>query len=92
MAFRSWRSGLIPAPAAWDVETVEEYDRRTSGASPSDMDDVLLVSTDPAELAARLLELAYVGFDRLYLHHVGREQNRFLDLAAEHLIPALRGR
>jgi hypothetical protein len=54
------------------------------------MDDAVLISSDPDDVVSRLRELAAIGFDRLYLHHVGREQQRFLDLAASHILPGLR--
>jgi coenzyme F420-dependent glucose-6-phosphate dehydrogenase len=90
VAYRSWRSSLVPAPTAWDVETVDEFERRTAEFSPRDMDDAVVVGSDPGEVVDRLRELAAVGFDKLYLHHVGRGQERFLQLAADRLLPALR--
>ena len=90
LAFRSWRSGLVPAPEAWDVASVEEFEQRTAAFSPSDMDEVVLISSEPEDVVTRLRELAALGFDRLYLHHVGREQQRFLDLAGAHILPGLR--
>ena len=38
-----------------------------------------------------LRELATLGFDEIYLHHVGREQERFIDAFGEHVLPELRG-
>ena len=37
-----------------------------------------------------LRELAELGFDEIYLHHVGREQERFIDAFGEHVLPELR--
>jgi hypothetical protein len=28
-----------------------------------------------------------LGFDRIYLHHVGKEQERFLDVFGERVLP-----
>jgi hypothetical protein len=31
-----------------------------------------------------------LGFDAVYLHNVGGEQERFIDVFAEHVLPAVR--
>ena len=90
IAYRSWRSGLVPARDAWELATVDEFARYTAQFTPSDMDAVVLIASHPDDLVARLREYADVGFDRLFLHHVGAEQARFLELAATHVLPGLR--
>lgn len=35
-------------------------------------------------MAARYAEL---GFDEIYLHHVGQEQDEFIDAFADHVLP-----
>ena len=47
---------------------------------------------DPARHAAWLHELAELGFDGLYLHHVGQEQTEFIDAFGEQRAAAARGR
>jgi hypothetical protein len=32
-----------------------------------------------------------LGFDGLFLHHVGREQGRFLDVFGARVLPGVRG-
>ncbi len=48
------------------------------------------ISADPARHLARLAELAELGFDRIYLHHVGVEQDAFIDTFGDHVLPALK--
>ncbi len=43
------------------------------------------VSADPARHLAQLAELAELGFDRIFLHHVGVEQDAFIDTFGEHV-------
>ena len=54
------------------------------------MRDTVLVSSDLARHVEVLQELAELGFDEIYLHHVGREQERFIDAFGEHVLPQLR--
>ena len=49
--------------------------------------DAVLVSADPAQHVKWLREIADLGVDAIYLHHVGKEQDRFIDVFAEHVLP-----
>jgi hypothetical protein len=49
----------------------------------------VLISADPARHAAWISELAHLGFDAIYLHHVGQEQQRFIETFGDHVLPVL---
>jgi hypothetical protein len=49
----------------------------------------VLISSDLGRHATWLAELAELGFDRLYLHHVGQDQQRFIDSFGAKVIPEL---
>jgi hypothetical protein len=48
-----------------------------------------LISSDLAQHTAWLQEFADLGFDELYVHHVGKEQERFLDAFGANVLPQL---
>jgi hypothetical protein len=48
-----------------------------------------LVSSDTKQHAAWLHELADLGFDSLYLHHVGQEQTQFIEDFGSDVLPLL---
>ena len=47
------------------------------------------MSGDLGQHAAWIDEYAALGFDEIYLHHVGVEQRGFLDAFGEHVLPQL---
>ena len=49
----------------------------------------VLVSADLGRQADWLAEYASLGFDALYLHHVGQEQRGFIDAFGEKVLPRL---
>ena len=49
----------------------------------------MLISSDLGQHAAWIAELAALGFDAVYLHHVGQEQRRFIEAFGEHVLPQL---
>jgi len=90
VAHDQWRSNVLGPPAAWDIDSAAVFDQVGSLVSVDDVREAVLVSSDLGWFAARLRELADIGFDRLYLHHVGQEQDAFLDAFGEHVLPQLR--
>ena len=50
---------------------------------------VVMVSSDLGRHRAWLQEYADLGFDDLYLHFVGQEQERFIDVFGEQVLPQL---
>ena len=49
----------------------------------------MLVSSDLGRHAEWISELAALGFDAIYLHHVGQEQRSFIEAFGEHVLPRL---
>ncbi|TFV86142.1 TIGR03885 family FMN-dependent LLM class oxidoreductase [Blastococcus sp. CT_GayMR16] len=89
MAFEEWHSNVFPPPLCWDLDTPEAFDLASVHVTPADVAKVVRVSSDLAEHAAWLAEYADLGFDEIYLHHVGVEQRGFLDAFGEHVLPQL---
>lgn len=91
-----WRNGLIGPPRAWDIEQPEEFDAAVADIGEDALQDELrksvLIDADPDRLAARVADLVDLGFDRVFLHHVGTEQDHFLEAARTRILPFLRAR
>ena len=91
IAHDQWRTNVFAPPLCWDLHTVEQFDIAGQHVSPEAMRDTVLVSADLDRHVEVLNELAALGFDEIYLHHVGREQQRFIDAFGERVLPELRG-
>jgi alkanesulfonate monooxygenase SsuD/methylene tetrahydromethanopterin reductase-like flavin-dependent oxidoreductase (luciferase family) len=89
IAHDQWRTNVFPPPLCWDIATVEQFDAAAAHVRPEDMHGPVLVSSDLGRHAAWIAELAELGFDAIYLHHVGQEQRRFIEAFGEHVLPRL---
>jgi probable non-F420 flavinoid oxidoreductase len=89
IAYDQWRSNLFSPPVCWDLETVAHFDEAARHVRPEDLHGPVLISADPARHVDWLRELAELGFDGIWLHHVGQEQRPFLETFGEHVLPAL---
>jgi probable non-F420 flavinoid oxidoreductase len=88
-AHDQWRANVLGPPLSWDIDSVEGFDTAGSFVRPEDLRSSVIVSADPDEHVRRLQEFVDLGFDRIYLHHVGKEQERFLDVFGERVLPRL---
>ena len=55
---------------------------------PENFDNRVIITSSPADILVMLQESAALGFDEVYIHNCGRNQNEFLRMCSEELIPA----
>lgn len=90
LARDQWRNAAVTGHSPWDIEQPEHFDALAGDPDEDALRRAVLISPDLDELAERIAALARIGFDRVYLHHVGQDQAPFLDAAESRLLPRLR--
>jgi probable non-F420 flavinoid oxidoreductase len=90
LAHDQWRSNVFAEPVCWDTDTVEAFDVISESVTPEKVRTVVDVSADLGWHRDRLAGYAELGFDEVYLHHVGQSQERFIDTFGEKVLPDLR--
>lgn len=89
IAHDQWRSNVFAPPVCWDLELPAHFDEASRFVRREDMHGSVLVSSDPERFVGWLAEYAELGFEGIYLHHVGVSQRRFIDVFGERVLPAL---
>ena len=89
IAYDQWRTMVFGPPLSWDLATVEQFDQAAVYVRPEDVAEAIVVSSDLGRHAASLRDYAELGFDELYLHHVGKEQRRFVEAFGRKVLPQL---
>jgi probable non-F420 flavinoid oxidoreductase len=89
IAHDQWRSNVFGPPLCWDLELPEHFDEAAKHVPAEKVAEVVNVSADLGRHAARLKEYAELGFEEIYLHHVGQEQDAFIDAFGAHVLPEL---
>ena len=87
IAHDQWRTNVFGSEIAWNLELPSQFDEAARTVRPEDVTDAVLISADPAQHVKWLRELTDLGVDALYLHHVGKEQDRFIDVFGERVLP-----
>jgi G6PDH family F420-dependent oxidoreductase len=89
-AHDQWAANVFGAPVSWDTATVEAFDTLAAHVPLEAVRAPVRVSADLSQHRDWLAEYAALGFDDLYLHHVGQHQTAFIDAFGEHVLPDLR--
>jgi probable non-F420 flavinoid oxidoreductase len=90
IAHEQWRSNVFPPPVCWDLDSAEAFDAVSKDVTPERVAEVVNVSADLGRHAAWLRQYADLGFDELYLHHVGQELDAFVDAFGAKVLPEVR--
>jgi probable non-F420 flavinoid oxidoreductase len=91
VAHEQWRANVFPSTLAWELELPEQFDAAARYVEPDDVRSAVLVSADLGRHTAWLAELATLGVDEVYLHHVGQDPHQapFIDAFGAKVLPAL---
>jgi probable non-F420 flavinoid oxidoreductase len=91
IAHDQWRSNVFGAELCWNLELPSQFDAAAEHVAEEDVLDTVIVSSDPGRHVERLREIADLGVDRLMLHHVGQQDDRFIEVFGREVLPAVRG-
>ncbi|MCK0111029.1 TIGR03885 family FMN-dependent LLM class oxidoreductase [Ornithinimicrobium sp. F0845] len=89
LAIDQWRTNVFPADVAADTETTQEFDALAETTDPAAVHESVRISEDLGRHREWIAEYAGLGFDEIYLHHVGQDQRPFLDVFGDQVLPAL---
>lgn len=88
VAFEGWRTNVVPSPEFnSDTRMPELFDAAASFVRPEDLRSGVRISADPARHAAWLEGDSALGFERIYVHHVGKNQERFIAAFSNEVLP-----
>ena len=89
-AHDQWRTNVFPPAVLGELRSPAGFDAAAAFVTPEDVDGPVRISSDPGRQAAWLAADLELGFERLYIHHVGRDQRVFIDAFGEQVLPRLR--
>ncbi len=87
-ALTEWPNGGMKFPKA-DIRSPHDFAEMAKLVRIEDFEGRMLMSSDPDEHRAHIQRYVDLGFDRVYLHNVGRNQREWIDVFAEQVLPKL---
>ncbi|MDQ1583159.1 MAG: coenzyme F420-dependent glucose-6-phosphate dehydrogenase [Microbacteriaceae bacterium] len=87
-ALVEWPNGGMKFPKG-DIRSPFEMEQMARLVRPEDFEGRLVISEDPDVHRAYIQQFVDLGFDRIYLHNVGRNQREWIETFGSDVLPAL---
>ncbi|AEF39861.1 TIGR03885 family FMN-dependent LLM class oxidoreductase [Hoyosella subflava] len=87
IAHDQWRTNVLDPPEMAELSAPEQFEERSKYVSDHTLEQSVNISPDLGRHAEWIRQYAELGFDEIYLHHVGQKQARFIDVFGEHVLP-----
>lgn len=87
-AMTEWPNGGMKFPKA-DIRSPHDFAQMATLVRPEDFEGRLVISSDPDVHRAYIQKFVDLGFDRVYLHNVGRNQARWIEVFGRDVLPKL---
>ena len=89
-AFAQWRQNTLPNSVMTDLAHPAQISAAASHVTPDDLGGAVRISSDPGQHVDWLRGDVERGFEALYLHEVGPDQERFVEVFGRDVLPRLR--
>lgn len=87
-AVREWPNGGMPFPKA-DIRNPEDFEAMSKLVRPENFKNRVLMTPDLDEHVAQIQHYIDLGFGEIYIHNVGRNQEEFITVYGDRVIPKL---
>ncbi len=88
-AIVEWPNGGMKFPKQ-DIRSPHDFAQMARLVRPEDFNGRMLISSDPEKHRAEIQKFLDMGFDQIYLHNVGRNQERWIEVFGRDVLPKLR--
>ena len=87
-AMTEWPNGGMRFPKA-DIRSPLDFEQMAKLVRPEDFEGRMVISADPDVHRAAIQRFCDLGFDRVYLHNVGRNQAEWIEVFGREVLPKL---
>jgi len=87
-AVTEWPNGGMRFPKQ-DIRSPKDFEQMAQLVRPEDFEGRMLMSADPEIHRREIQKFLDMGFDRIYLHNVGRNQAAWIDAFGREVLPKL---
>ena len=89
-AMTEWPNGGMKFPKQ-DIRSPLDFEQMAKLVRPEDFQGRMLISSDLEAHRREIQKFADLGFDRIYLHNVGRNQKEWIEAFGREVLPGITG-
>lgn len=84
-----WPNGALPGPLLQELSRPEQFEAAAELVAEDDVAEAVVCGPDPERHLAAIAEFASAGFDHVYVHQVGPDQEGFFGFYEREILPRL---
>jgi probable non-F420 flavinoid oxidoreductase len=88
-AYEQWRNNILESRVLSELRMPNQFDTLGELVRPDDLEGHIRISSDVQRHIDWLRQDIELGFERILVHNVNRDQERFIDAFGEKVLPAL---
>jgi coenzyme F420-dependent glucose-6-phosphate dehydrogenase len=86
-AFEWWPTAAIRGAAGQELPNPKHFEQLAQGVTEDQVAESVVCGPDPRPMIEKLQAFVDAGFDHVYVHQVGPDQQGFIEFAARELLP-----
>lgn len=90
-ALEGWPNAVLSGSLPWELPLPSHFESASEWADEDAIAEQIVCGAEPGPFVAAVEEFVDAGYDHVYYHQVGPDQDGFLSFAERELLPLLRG-
>jgi hypothetical protein len=86
-AHKIWPTAALPGELGQELPTPAHFEQAVQLVTPEKVKEGVVVGPDAEQYLAKIDEFAQAGFDHVYIHQVGPDQEGFIRFAERDILP-----
>ena len=86
-AWTWWPNGVVPPSVNAELARPSDFDAIASAVGRGPIGETVVLATNADPIVATVDRFVGAGFDTVYVHQVGPDQRRLIDVATSELFP-----
>lgn len=89
-AHEQWKSNVFGSSLSSQLRTPRHFEQASAHVTPEHMAEYVFISNDPVEYIDQIKKYQAMGFEKIDVHNVNRDQKEFIEFFGNHVLPSFR--
>lgn len=88
-AWEQWKNNIFPSKLIADIDSPEKFDALGMNTRKEDLEKHVIIGSDADTFIKKIKEFEKLGFEKIIIHNVNKEQENYIDFFEKEVLPNL---
>ena len=89
-AWEQWKNNIYPSKLISEISTPEQFDALGAKVRKEDLEENVIIGDKPEIFIQKIKAFQELGFEKIIIHNVNREQEEFVDFFGREVLPTFK--